>query len=51
MTEVSANGRPQISDEQLQELLTLIKDADSIELKLTIPDSDQFATAAALDFD
>jgi len=29
--------RPQLSDEQVGELLSLVDDADSVELKLTVP--------------
>ena len=43
-----SSGTPWLSDEQLGELLGLIKDADSVELKLTVPDSGHFAVAAAL---
>jgi len=42
---------PALSDEQLQEMLRLIAGADSAELKLTIPDSDQRSTVAALGMD
>jgi hypothetical protein len=40
-----------ISDEQLPEMLKLIGEADSVELKLTIPDADSRATITALDLD
>src|SRR5262245_38030334 len=50
-TKKSAGKRPEFNDDQLQELLSLTKNADSIELKLTIPAADQFSAAAALDFD
>ena len=33
--------RPAFSDEQLQELSALMKEADSVELKVTIPESAQ----------
>ena len=39
------------SDEQLQELSALMKDADSVELKVTIPESAQLPTARALGLD
>ena len=39
------------SDEELQELLGLIKGADSVELKLTIPEQAHQATAQALGMD
>jgi hypothetical protein len=40
-----------IPDEQLGELLGLLKDVDSVELKLTVPESDHFVAAAALGLD
>jgi hypothetical protein len=40
-----------LSDEQLVELLKLTGDADSVELKLTIPEADSRATIMALDLD
>jgi hypothetical protein len=40
-----------LSDEQLGEFLALIGDADSVELKLTIPESDQQAAVAELGVD
>ena len=42
---------PQLSDEQLVEVLGLMEGADSVELKLTVPESGQRATARALDLD
>jgi hypothetical protein len=42
---------PTFSDEQLAELLDLIGDSDSVELKLTVPESEQYATARALGVD
>jgi hypothetical protein len=42
---------PTLSDEQLRGLLELTADADSVELKLTVPESDQYAVAAALGMD
>jgi hypothetical protein len=42
---------PNLTDEQLGELLALVKDADSVELKLTIPDADHRSTAARLGLD
>jgi hypothetical protein len=47
----SASAGPRISDEQLPELLALIGEADSVELKLTVPESDQYTAAAALGVD
>lgn len=40
-----------LSDEELEQLSALIKDADSVELKLTVPESDQRSTVAALGMD
>src|SRR5262245_48920685 len=51
MTSETTDARPRFTDDQLQELLSLIKDANSIELKLTIPASQQRSTAVALDLD
>jgi hypothetical protein len=46
-----AEKRRQLSDEELEQLSALIKDADSVELKLTVPESDQRSTVAALGMD
>jgi hypothetical protein len=43
--------RAAFSDEQLQELVGLIENADSVELKLTVPDADQRSTVRALEVD
>jgi hypothetical protein len=40
-----------ISDEDLQQMLTLFKGADSAELKLTVPDADQRSAVTALGLD
>jgi hypothetical protein len=49
---VTAGSRaPAISDEQLTELFDLLRDADSVELKLTVPESGQYAAVAALRLD
>ena len=48
------NDDPQehrLSDAQLAEALALTRDADSVELKLTIPDAQRRATVAALEMD
>jgi hypothetical protein len=42
---------PTLSDEQLGELLTLIEGADSVELKLTVPESDHHAAVGVLGLD
>jgi hypothetical protein len=41
----------ELSDEELGELLDLVKGADSVELKLTLPEADQVATIRALKLD
>jgi hypothetical protein len=48
---VSSKRPRRLSDADLERLLPLIKDADSVELKLTVPDSEQRATVAALGMD
>ena len=48
MTESST---PTLSDQQLAEVLPLIKGADSVELKLTVPDTDHSSAVAALEMD
>ncbi len=47
----STTTPPTFSGEELAELLALIKDSDSVELKLTVPESDQRSTAVALGMD
>ncbi|HWI70762.1 MAG TPA: hypothetical protein VNT55_02320 [Baekduia sp.] len=42
---------PQLTDDGLVELLGLIKDADSVELKMTVPDSGQRSAIQALGLD
>src|SRR5882757_8138253 len=44
-------NQPSFTAEQLQELLALIKDSDSVELKLTVPDSALRSTVTALGID
>ncbi len=48
---VSAEPRLALSDEKQAELLRLIEGADSVELKLTLPDSDLRSAVAALRLD
>jgi hypothetical protein len=43
--------RPTLSDEDLVQLMRLIKDSDSVELKLTVPESDHRSTVASLGMD
>jgi hypothetical protein len=40
-----------LTDAQLEEMLALTKNADSVELKLTVPDSESRSTVAALGMD
>lgn len=42
---------PSLTEDQLGELLDLVDGADSVELKLTLPDQDQRSTVAALGID
>lgn len=42
--------RPLISHD-LEELIGLVRDADSVELKLTVPDEDRLSTTATLGID
>jgi hypothetical protein len=43
--------RPALTDDKLADLLKLVKGADSVELKLTVPESDQRSAVEALDLD
>ena len=43
---MSATAAPALSDDELVEMLSLIKGADSVELKLTIPEPSQRSTIA-----
>ena len=45
------NRRSALTDEQLEEVLELIGGADSVELKLTVPESDQRSAVALLGID
>jgi hypothetical protein len=42
---------PRLSEEQVDEVLGLLKGADSVELKLTVPDADRVSTVKALSMD
>jgi hypothetical protein len=44
-------SRTPLSDEQLQELIGLLEEADTVELKLSVPDADRRSTIAALGMD
>jgi hypothetical protein len=48
---MATKSSPVLSAEQLSEVLRLIKGADTVELKLTVPDSDQKSAVAALGMD
>ncbi len=48
---MSSTVSPRLSDDQFVEMAALIKDADSVELKLTVPDSGHRSTIAALGID
>jgi hypothetical protein len=47
----STTTLPTFSNEELVELLALMNDSDSVELKLTVPESDQRSTVGALGLD
>src|SRR4051812_28371661 len=47
----TADVAPTLSDEQLREVLGLIDGADSVELKLTVPDEDRRSTVMGLGMD
>jgi hypothetical protein len=47
----AAEAAPRLTDQQLQEILGLIEGADSVELKLTLPDEDHRSLAQALRLD
>ena len=43
--------RPRLNDQRIAEALNLLKHSDSVEFKLTVPDTDQHSAVAALDLD
>jgi hypothetical protein len=47
----TTTARPELSDEEFARLVALAKDADSVELKLTVPEPDQRSTVSALGMD
>jgi hypothetical protein len=47
----AAKAPPRLTDAQLKEVLALTSHADSVELKLTVPDSEHRSTVAALGMD
>ena len=46
-----AENTPQLDGKQLAELMNLINDADSVELKMTVPDADSRGTIRSLQLD
>ena len=50
-TKTRSKRRAELSDEDLAEVLALASGADSIELKLTVPDADQRSAIEALELD
>jgi hypothetical protein len=48
---MAKKSAPVLTPEQLSEVLGLIKGADSVELKLTVPDADRASAVAALGMD
>src|SRR5437867_309761 len=51
MASVSTPPRIAASDDELQKLVGLMKDCDSVELKVTVPEPAQLTTARALGLD
>ncbi len=47
----TTDGGVRMTDEQLNEFLKLVRKVDTVELKVTIPDSNRRSAAAALDVD
>jgi hypothetical protein len=45
------SGRRTLADDEVQRLLALVKNADSVELKLTVPEPDHRSTVLALGLD
>jgi hypothetical protein len=50
MAEMTAE-RPAVSGDNLQKLVALLKNVDTVELKLTVPEPDQLPTVRALELD
>jgi hypothetical protein len=48
---MTSAGPPALSDDQLRELVGLMRGANSVELKLTVPDEDRRSTVVALGLD
>ena len=51
VTVMVKRSAPVLSDEQVAEVLGLMKGADGVELKLTVPDADRRSAVAALEMD
>jgi hypothetical protein len=47
----ATNAQPAFSNDEVARLLELLKGADSVELKLTVPEAEQQSTVAALELD
>jgi hypothetical protein len=47
----AATAHPALSDEQFEQIVAAMKDADSVELKVTVPESDQRSAVTALGMD
>ena len=47
----TGGGAPGLTDEQLQELVKLLGETDTVELKLTVPDEDRRSTIVGLGLD
>jgi hypothetical protein len=47
----STTERRLLSDQEVEQMVALIKDADSVELKVTVPEQDQRSTVVALGMD
>jgi hypothetical protein len=48
---MTAISTPRLSDDDVADLLELTRGADSVELKVTVPESDQYSALAALGMD
>ena len=51
VTMATTDDAPRLSEKQLRQLMPLAEEADSVELKLTVPDVEQRSTIAALELD
>ena len=47
----TSKGQKRLSDQQVEEMLALAGDSDSVELKVTVPSSERRATVTALGMD